>query len=102
MAQQTSSCQYIPTDQEKIGIPLIYGEDLSHIFHAKQDVVAVRKVDFGIKEGKITAIIGESGSGKTTLLKLIYGLLEQSTGEERYRGRLNHTHTYKMIPGHDA
>lgn len=102
MAQQTSSCQYIPTDQEKIGIPLIYGEDLSHIFHAKQDVVAVRKVDFGIKEGKITAIIGESGSGKTTLLKLIYGLLAPSSGEVRYRGWLIPTRKDKLIPGHDA
>ncbi|MBD1434624.1 ABC transporter ATP-binding protein [Sphingobacterium sp. DN00404] len=102
MAQQTSSCQYIPTDQERIGIPLIYGEDLSHIFHAKQDVVAVHKVDFGIKEGKITAIIGESGSGKTTLLKLIYGLLAPSSGEVRYRGWLIPTRKDKLIPGHDA
>lgn len=102
MAQQTSSCQYIPTDQEKIGVPLIYGENLSHIFHTKQDVVAVDKVDFGIAEGKITAIIGESGSGKSTLLKLIYGLLEPSSGEVRYRGWLVPTRKDKLIPGHDA
>lgn len=102
MVQQTSSCQYIPTDQQKMGTPLIFGENLSHIFHAKQDVVAVDKVDFGIAEGKITAIIGESGSGKTTLLKLIYGLLEPSSGEVRYRGWLVPTRKDKLIPGHDA
>ncbi|PRD51470.1 ABC transporter ATP-binding protein [Sphingobacterium gobiense] len=100
--QQTSSCQYIPTDQQKTGIPLIYGEHLSHTFHAKQNVVAVDKVDFGIAEGKITAIIGESGSGKSTLLKLIYGLLEPSSGEVRYRGWLVPTRKDKLIPGHDA
>ncbi|HLT87918.1 MAG TPA: ABC transporter ATP-binding protein [Sphingobacterium sp.] len=102
MAQHTASCQYIPTDQQKMGIPLIYGENLSHIFRAKQDVVAVDKVDFGITEGKITAIIGESGSGKSTLLKLIYGLLEPSSGEVRYRGWLVPTRKDKLIPGHDA
>ncbi|TYR34435.1 ABC transporter ATP-binding protein [Sphingobacterium phlebotomi] len=102
MAQQNSSCQYIPTDQQKMGVPLIYGENLSHIFHAKQDVVAVDKVDFGIAEGKITAIIGESGSGKSTLLKLIYGVLEPSSGEVRYRGWLVPTRKDKLIPGHDA
>src|SRR5690606_31301714 len=53
-------------------------------------------------EGNITAIIGESGSGKSTLLKLIYGLLEPSSGEIRYRGWLVPTRKDKLIPGHDA
>src|SRR5690606_39340652 len=81
MAKQTSSCQYLPTDQQKLGIPLIYGENVSHVFEAKEQVTAVDHVAFGIAEGNITAIIGESGSGKSTLLKLIYGLLEPSSGE---------------------
>lgn len=102
MAQQTSSCQYVPADQQKAGIPLIHGEGLSHIFEGKHEVIAVHKVNFGITEGKITAIIGESGSGKSTLLKLIYGLLEPSSGEVRYRGWLVPTRKDKLIPGHDA
>lgn len=102
MVQQTSSCQYIPTDQQKIGLPLIHGTGLSHVFEAKHEVVAVDDVHFGIVEGKITAIIGESGSGKSTLLKLIYGLLEPSSGEVRYRGWLVPTRKDKLIPGHDA
>ncbi|SFS60757.1 ABC transporter ATP-binding protein [Sphingobacterium wenxiniae] len=99
---QTSSCQYIPTDTQKSGIPLIHGEDVSHIFEAKQEVIAVKQANFAMEEGKITAIIGESGSGKSTLLKLIYGLLEPSTGEIRYRGWLVPTRKDKLIPGHDA
>ena len=102
MATTQSSCQYIPTDTQKMDVPLIYGETLSHTFAAKEDVVAVNRVDFGIEEGKITAIIGESGSGKSTLLKLIYGLLEPSSGEVRYRGWLVPTRKDKLIPGHDA
>ena len=102
MTKQSSSCQYIDNDQQKLDIPLIYGEGLSHSFLAKQDVIAVDHVDFGIQQGKITAIIGESGSGKSTLLKLIYGLLEPSAGEVRYRGWLVPTRKDKLIPGHDA
>ena len=102
MAQQPSSCQYIPSDQQKLGLPLIHGANVSHVFHAKEQVTAVDRVEFGITAGKITAIIGESGSGKSTLLKLIYGLLEPDTGEIRYKGWLVPTRKDKLIPGHDA
>lgn len=38
------------------------------------------KVDFDIKRGKITAIMGPSGTGKTTLLRLIGGQLYPQSG----------------------
>ncbi len=102
MTYQSSSCSYIPTDIHKPDLPVIHGQSVSHVFDGKHEVIAVNEVDFGIQEGKITAIIGESGSGKSTLLKLIYGLLEPSTGEVRYRGWLVPTRKDKLIPGHDA
>lgn len=102
MAQQSNSCQYIFSDVQKPDLPLIHGSDVSTVFDGKVLVTAVNRVRFGIEEGKITAIIGESGSGKSTLLKLIYGLLEPSTGEVRYRGWLVPTRKDKLIPGHDA
>jgi ABC-type Fe3+/spermidine/putrescine transport system ATPase subunit len=102
MAQQSNSCQYIFSDVQKPDLPLIHGSDVSTVFDGKVLVTAVNRVNFGIEEGKITAIIGESGSGKSTLLKLIYGLLEPSTGEVRYRGWLVPTRKDKLIPGHDA
>ena len=102
MATQSNSCQYIFSDVQKQDVPLIYGEDVSCIFEGNLTVTAVNHVDFGIEEGKITAIIGESGSGKSTLLKLIYGLLEPNSGEIRYRGWLVPTRKDKLIPGHDA
>lgn len=102
MAHTQSTCQYIPTDVQKHNIPTIYGENISVIFAGKDNVTAVNQVDFGIQHNKITAIIGESGSGKSTLLKVIYGLLEPSTGEVRYKGWLVPTRKDKLIPGHDA
>ncbi|MFZ4862226.1 ABC transporter ATP-binding protein [Sphingobacterium sp. Mn56C] len=102
MSNPSTSCQYIPSDSQKEGLPLIYGENISSIFEGKQRVTAVGNVNFGIEAGKITALIGESGSGKSTLLKLIYGLLEPNSGEVRYRGWLVPTRKDKLIPGHDA
>lgn len=102
MAYSKYSCQYIPTDVQQQGVPLIYGQNISMVFQSKEKVTAVNAVDFGIQKNKITAIIGESGSGKSTLLKVIYGLLEPSSGEVRYNGWLVPTRKDKLIPGHDA
>lgn len=99
---KSSSCQYIPTDTQKMGVAAIHGENLTSIFSGKQEVKAVDRVSFEIQDKKITAIIGESGSGKSTLLKLIYGLLEPHAGEVRYKGWLVPTRKDKLIPGHDA
>lgn len=102
MATTQSTCQYIPTDVQKHDIPLIYGDNISIVFEGKTHTTAVDHIDFGIDGNKITAIIGESGSGKSTLLKIIYGLLEPSSGEVRYKGWLVPTRKDKLIPGHDA
>src|SRR5690606_24986786 len=102
MSNTSTSCQYIPSDIQKEGLPLIHGAQVSCTYEGKVQTIAVDAVDFGIEEGKITAIIGESGSGKSTLLKLIYGLIEPTAGEIRYKGWLVPTPKDKLIPGHDA
>ena len=38
------------------------------------DLTVYENFDLGIKEGKITCILGSSGSGKTTLLNILAGL----------------------------
>ena len=47
---------------------------------------AVESVNFSIKQGTITAIIGPNGSGKTTLLKAILGLIDYK-GEIKVFGK---------------
>ncbi|MGO3241336.1 MAG: ABC transporter ATP-binding protein, partial [Sphingobacteriaceae bacterium] len=102
MTATPNSCQYIPNDTQKQHVPLIYGENLSYKFDQPNPIHAIDHISFGIQEGQITAIIGESGSGKSSLLHLIYGLLDPSSGEVRYRGWLVPTRRDKLIPGHDA
>ncbi len=45
------------------------------------EVLALKNVNFRVKEGEFLSIIGPSGCGKSTLLSIIAGLEEKTTGE---------------------
>jgi len=65
-------------------------------------VSGLTKTSLSIRQGKITAIIGESGSGKSTLLRLLYGLLTPDEGKVHFKGERVWGPAEKLIPGHDA
>ena len=44
-------------------------------------------VDFAIRPGEIHALLGENGAGKSTLVKILYGALQPTSGEIRWRGQ---------------
>lgn len=48
---------------------------------------ALKDVDFAVKAGSKTAIIGPTAGGKTQLLYLLTGLIEPQTGVVQYDGR---------------
>lgn len=54
----------------------------------REDFWALRNVDLSIASGTTVGLIGPNGSGKSTLLKMIGGILQPTTGEVRFRGRL--------------
>jgi branched-chain amino acid transport system ATP-binding protein len=52
------------------GIEVFYGEFL-----------ALRGIDFTVKEGELVTIIGANGAGKTTILRAVMGLVNCRSGE---------------------
>ncbi len=54
----------------------------------KEDFWALRNVSLDIESGSTIGLIGPNGSGKSTLLKLIGGIIQPTSGQVMYRGRL--------------
>lgn len=49
------------------------------------EVLNIKDLNFEIREGEITSLIGSSGAGKTTVLKIIEGLIPPKEGSVLYR-----------------
>jgi simple sugar transport system ATP-binding protein len=50
------------------------------------DFLANEAIDIDIWPRQIHALLGENGAGKSTLVKAVYGLIQPSEGEMRWRG----------------
>src|SRR5262245_61933213 len=51
-----------------------------------RDVPAVDGIDFTLKAGAITALLGGNGAGKTTTIAMLMGLVIPTSGEARVFG----------------
>jgi ABC-2 type transport system ATP-binding protein len=75
-----------------------------------RDVVAVDGIDFALRRGSVTALLGGNGAGKTTTIAMLMGLVTPTSGEarvfdvdmarERYRvlHRMNFESPYVDVP----
>jgi ABC-2 type transport system ATP-binding protein len=50
------------------------------------DVVAVDSIDFTLRRGSVTALLGGNGAGKTTTIAMLMGLVIPTAGEARVLG----------------
>jgi D-xylose transport system ATP-binding protein len=69
---------------ELIGINKSFGP--VHVLH---------DVDFTVRAGEVTALVGDNGAGKSTLVKCVSGIYPMDSGEVRFRGRPVTIHTPK-------
>jgi NitT/TauT family transport system ATP-binding protein len=51
-------------------------------------LAVIEDVSFDLKEGEFLAMVGPSGCGKSTLLRMVAGLIEPTSGEILYDGRV--------------
>ncbi|MFK7802959.1 MAG: ABC transporter ATP-binding protein [Anaerolineae bacterium] len=49
---------------------------------------ALRDINFSVRQGKMTGIIGANGSGKSTMLRLLGGVLRPDEGQILTKGRI--------------
>ena len=66
---------------------MIQSRGLRRVFKAKkQEVEAVRGVDFEVETGEIVGFLGPNGAGKTTTLRMLTTLLQPTGGEATVAG----------------
>lgn len=63
----------------------------------KIKTMAVRGIDFTVKKGDFTAIMGPSGAGKTTLLNLLASIDTPTSGQVLYEGQDLHALSHKEL-----
>jgi D-xylose transport system ATP-binding protein len=61
---------------ELVGINKSFGP--VHVLH---------DIDFTVRAGEVTALVGDNGAGKSTLIKCVAGIHPMDSGEVRFRGR---------------
>lgn len=60
--------------------------DIHHLSKTFGTHVVLKDIDFSVKSGDVTCIIGASGSGKSTLLRCLNLLETPTSGEVLYHG----------------
>jgi len=77
---------------------MIRAEGLVKIYKTKEtEVLALQGLDLEVKNGELTAMIGNSGSGKSTFLNMIGGLDRPSAGKLWVDGKNLFTMTEKEL-----
>src|SRR5437660_11464161 len=73
----------MPAALQRGATPLLQTVGLTKRYGA---FLANEAIDIDIWPQQIHALLGENGAGKSTLVKTIYGLIQPSDGEMRWRG----------------
>ena len=56
--------------------------------HKRENLWALKDINFEVSHGEVLGIIGKNGAGKSTLLKILSRITQPTTGEIRIKGRI--------------
>ena len=51
-----------------------------------KDKTILDNITFTIESGTVSGLLGVNGAGKSTLMKILFGLVQKSSGEIRFVG----------------
>jgi simple sugar transport system ATP-binding protein len=74
----------VPANSTSARAPLLQAVGISKLYG---DFLANDAVNLDLYPSEIHALLGENGAGKSTLVKIIYGALQPSSGELRWKGK---------------
>lgn len=78
----------VPPANPALTAPLVEFRDVTFSYPASAgDRIILRKVNFSVPRGKVTALMGASGGGKTTVLRLIGGQQKANSGQVLFDGK---------------
>jgi D-xylose transport system ATP-binding protein len=66
--------------------------ELRGVYKSFGAVQVLHDVDFTVRAGEVTALVGDNGAGKSTLVKCVSGIYTADSGEFRFEGRPVHIH----------
>jgi ABC-2 type transport system ATP-binding protein len=62
--------------------------ELRSVSKCFSSITAVDHVSFSARAGEVTGYLGPNGSGKSTTMKMITGMIEMTSGEILFEGKL--------------
>jgi putative ABC transport system ATP-binding protein len=65
---------------------ILRAENLSKVYHGRQEVQALDQVSLSVEKGSLLAIMGDSGSGKSTFLHILGGVDHPTGGRVFIQG----------------
>ena len=65
------------------------GSFLTKIFPRKEEIWAIKDINFEVFRGEALAVVGHNGAGKSTLVKLLSGITVPTRGRVIIRGALS-------------
>jgi NitT/TauT family transport system ATP-binding protein len=71
-----------------LDVPTLDARDISLVYEGtNRPVQALRSLSLTIVDGEFVSIVGPSGCGKSSFLKIVYGLVQPTTGTAAIAGR---------------